>query len=530
MHEVIMIMLLLGCCLLIGYQQRTFGFQSRRFNSRIATALTSQQSTSLRMHGDSTDEEEVERFLAAEYGTTESQWQVTKLVSRQELSTNDCYRAHMVSPATTLFVKCSKQSGSILRYEFEGMQAFMKYTKELIAAPLLYNHEKKYLVTEYLHDYVPLTNYFSFARTAPTAANTAEVRVNTMLEVDLDVYRAMGTVMGRSHARTHRAVLDPAQYTSLQARFRNAESFQLWDEQLFAPTQRILDTIAGPESPSPSTESAVRELLQKYNTYGEDEGTAGTESGPLSEAVNMLRQTYLDKKEALVHADLHSSNVLMYQPNGDDSRRRDRDRPRFKIIDFEKCAMGPAGLDLGIFLANFMWYYAGHSEAGWRRSLAGGVLSVIDSYKQAFRVQITGAGGVASSKELTMDVDRIFEEILTDAMGFMGLYTMFMALHGFTRGTTGRVVENPSAVFEVLSMSDMPELSALDKEGRLDAVRRRQISMSIHALLTYLDITSSGDMDHQKKGIISAKTFSELFAADDKILQRSRDHVTEFWY
>ena len=27
----------------------------------------------------------------------------------------------------------------------------------------------------------------------------------------------------------------------------------------------------------------------------------------------------------------------------------------FIVIDFEKCAYGPAGLDLGMFLANFMW-------------------------------------------------------------------------------------------------------------------------------------------------------------------------------
>jgi thiamine kinase-like enzyme len=41
-----------------------------------------------------------------------------------------------------------------------------------------------------------------------------------------------------------------------------------------------------------------------------------------------------------------------------------------------------------MFLANFLWFYAGHSEGSRRRGSVKGLIAVIDSYKSAFREQV----------------------------------------------------------------------------------------------------------------------------------------------
>ena len=89
--------------------------------------------------------------------------------------------------------------------------------------------------------------------------------------------------------------------------------------------------------------------------------------------------------------------------------------------------MGPTGLDLGIFLANFLWYYSGHSEPSRRRGAVSGVMAVIDSYRSAFRVQLgsgTGSKGgqnlrqtsqsVAVPVAVAVDVEEILNEVGCD--------------------------------------------------------------------------------------------------------------------
>ena len=88
------------------------------------------------------------------------------------------------------------------------MRVFSKYSPKEVSEILLYNDEKQILVTEWLDSYRPLSRYFEFspALVAANAQSGVSFRHVTLpvLEVDSDTCRAMGTIMGRSHARTCR--------------------------------------------------------------------------------------------------------------------------------------------------------------------------------------------------------------------------------------------------------------------------------------------------------------------------------------
>ena len=46
---------------------------------------------------------------------------------------------------------------------------------------------------------------------------------------------------------------------------------------------------------------------------------------------------------------------------------------------------------IGLFLSNYLWYYAAHPNPACRRSLQGGVAAVLEAYRSAFITQARGA-------------------------------------------------------------------------------------------------------------------------------------------
>lgn len=79
------------------------------------------------------------------------------------------------------------------------MRVFSKYSPKAVSKVFLFNEEKMILVSEWLDNYVPLSSFFAFTPLSPE--NGA---VGVLPEVGSDTCRDMGTLMGSSHARTHR--------------------------------------------------------------------------------------------------------------------------------------------------------------------------------------------------------------------------------------------------------------------------------------------------------------------------------------
>ena len=80
------------------------------------------------------------------------------------------------------------------------------------------------------------------------------------------------------------------------------------------------------------------------------------------------------------------------------------------VVDFEKCFYGPCGLDLGLFLSNYLYYYAAHPYPMNRRSLSGGVAAVLESYRSAFIIQALGA---AKEKQIEIDPEALWNEVIS---------------------------------------------------------------------------------------------------------------------
>jgi len=168
-------------------------------------------------------------------------------ISTEEF-TNYCFRCYSLSnPSKSLFIKRAKvldentraQSDANIKYssihqltnEYIASRTFSKYTPSVLPKLLHYNDTSKYLVMEYLTDFKNLQDY--------------------MIDgiIDVDCCRFMGTVMGRSHARTHVAILNQSSIIRFQNEFSNLNSFQEWKSNAFIPTIATLTRLRSTTEP-----------------------------------------------------------------------------------------------------------------------------------------------------------------------------------------------------------------------------------------------------------------------------------------
>lgn len=170
--------------------------------------------------------------------------------------TNHCYMVQLKNnPNKKIFVKHAaeelkawsnvKLTSDRLRCEYQGMKTFAKYTPQAVPKVLYYDNEKKYLLNEFLDGYVLFKDLLIKG------------------ELDVDCARAMGTVMGRSHARTHDTIITTDQTARFLKEFANEDHFKLWQKSLFTPTFDILSNL---QSATPAVEEAASKQLESTDT------------------------------------------------------------------------------------------------------------------------------------------------------------------------------------------------------------------------------------------------------------------------
>ena len=166
-----------------------------------------------------------------------------------------------------------------LRYENDGMKAYAKYCPSFVPKIYLYDDKLKYLVNEWLEGYKPL--------------------VSALIEGHLggECSRSMGTLMGRSHARTHR-LLVPEKVETYSVLFSNKEHFDMWSISLFKPVTELLHKLATSADISSIVRAEAdsgcgRDLVELLAELDEGKGKGGF----MRRNIASLQHTYLNKKE-----------------------------------------------------------------------------------------------------------------------------------------------------------------------------------------------------------------------------------------
>lgn len=396
-----------------------------------------------------------------------------EIVELEDGNTNYCFKVIQRSTnENLLFLKHAlsvtrRGNGEIavdrLGYEAAGMSAFSKIVPSVVPKVRAFDKDINTMALDFIgEDFESLQKLLERGQ-----------------GVDVDISRIVGTIMGRSHARSHEIFTTEEAITRYTGVWANQDAFELWRKHLYMPTIDMLKSKPPAEFEPQQVQTAIK----------------GVES---------LLDIYLGRKEALIHGDLHCNNILC---SADDGRRIE---DRCRVVDFERCCLGPAGLDLGMFLSGLFFYYIGHSGPAVRRTLKEGVLATIEAYRASFRTQSPARPGQKQA-----DIEGTIARILTDAVGFMALYPLFL------------LYTKPEINF--LALENTPGYRWGDIQGRQDFVRKRHLNAILHAFELFLrerEGSSSEAADVKQQRLVDG--IVGVLEADDPVLLSG--HQTEFWF
>ena len=147
----------------------------------------------------------------------------------------------------------------------------------------------------------------------------------------------------------------------------------------------------------------------------------------LKAEVASLRETFMNKAEALIHGDLHTGSIFIGNNTGTAIDKNGTTEPCMKIIDPEFAFYGPIGYDLGNIIAHLYcaWMYAAFTRE--KRSAADDfierIAAAIEALPQLFTAKaLERCKTVPLSDSLYNEryIRRRLAEIITDAYGFAG--------------------------------------------------------------------------------------------------------------
>ncbi|XP_071108304.1 methylthioribose kinase-like [Haliotis cracherodii] len=195
--------------------------------------------------------------------------------------------------------------------EFNALTKFDSLAPGSAVKPVFYDPESKILCTEDLRDYVIYRNSLISGHLDEDAA--------------LKLARDVAVI----HRDTHVANIGADAIKQLDKEFQNATTLTIREQLLFTSPFT-------PGDPSHQCSDAVKARLDWL--YGDQE---------VLRAAAEMKRVFLEKKEALVHGDLHTGSIMV----------KDKDA---KITNAGCSYVGPCSLDLGLLVANYIFTYYCH--------------------------------------------------------------------------------------------------------------------------------------------------------------------------
>ncbi|XP_019619224.1 PREDICTED: uncharacterized protein LOC109466063 [Branchiostoma belcheri] len=229
--------------------------------------------------------------------------------------TGPCVICHRKGSPT--FIKClgPEYPLSVHRYtiEYQALQKFHEIIPGYSPRPYLLIQDRHMFVMEDLSDgYVTLQ---------------AELIRG---KLHLAAVRNIAVFMARVHSATcHQS------QNELLTSFRNPAMVSLTEQYIFTrPFQK--------DDPTNHSSEPITAILHLVHDDTE-----------LLSIVGKFKRLFLEKRECLVHGDLHSGSVLVRPGDGS-----------VKVIDAEFAYVGPSAFDLGLLLASYVFSYSAHKEKG----------------------------------------------------------------------------------------------------------------------------------------------------------------------
>ena len=147
----------------------------------------------------------------------------------------------------------------------------------------------------------------------------------------------------------------------------------------------------------------------------------------LKTEVASLRETFMNKAEALIHGDLHTGSIFIGNSTGAATDSNETNEPCMKIIDPEFAFYGPIGYDLGNIIANLYcsWMYAVFTckKPSATDAFIERIAAAIEALPQLFTAKaLERCKTVPLSDPLYNEryIRQRLAEILADAYGFAG--------------------------------------------------------------------------------------------------------------
>ncbi|KAL3877376.1 hypothetical protein ACJMK2_035094 [Sinanodonta woodiana] len=201
---------------------------------------------------------------------------------------------------------------------------------------------------------------------------------------DLDLAKTISTHIAFVHRKSHIGSIGEEKLKELDAEFENSNMVSLTEQYIFTrpftrgdPTNRCSEGVQG-------------RLDMVYNDQD------------VMTAVQNFKKLFLEKKEALVHGDLHTGSLMV---KGADVR----------MIDVEFAYVGPCAFDIGLLLANYIFSYYHHmsipEDHDERRKFAQLMIDACHTTVQTYLSNMTSFVGDRETYE---------KNLLSEIAGFTG--------------------------------------------------------------------------------------------------------------
>ncbi len=272
---------------------------------------------------------------------------------------------------------------SRIRLEYDCMRIRFSITPEYTPAPVFYDAENNLFVMENVSD-----------------LKVARFQFNKNVRFD-DYGRMCGECAAKNEFYTSEYYLDRDRYRDLICRFMNTRMRKIMEDGMF------LDRFG-----EPFEDRFGEGFLEFAQLFSRD-------SRYVSELFK-LRRSYMSHTDALIHADYHTSNVLV---SGD----------VMKVIDLEFAFMGPFGYDIGYMAGNLISQYCAacfkaFPDEGERKEYKAYLLATIKSMYYTYFLTFTDCWNEdCKTRYRNQNGLRrsIMDEVMVDSVGYASMVNWF---------------------------------------------------------------------------------------------------------